>query len=307
MNYAKKTGKIWYDGQWVDWQQATTHVLTHTLHYGMGAYEGIRCYQTPKGPAIFRLDDHIHRLFDSAKLMNIKLTFSYEEIYQACLDVIPQNKLSSAYIRPLVFLGSEGMGLRAENLQAHAIVAAWEWGAYLGDEGLKHGIKIKTSSFKRNDINSMMAKAKVNGHYVNSMLALQEAQSCGFDEALMLDGQGYVAEGSGENFFMIKNGVVYTPLPGNILCGITRETIIQLCHQNGLKLVETHVTRDQVYLADEAFFTGTAAEVTPIRQLDHCIIGQGRMGPITQQLQRQYFDIVEGRDADHSSWLHYHS
>jgi branched chain amino acid aminotransferase apoenzyme (EC 2.6.1.42) len=298
-----RDGLIWLDGEMVDWREAKTHVLTHTLHYGMGVFEGVRAYEAEQGTAIFRLEAHTDRLFNSAKIMNMPMPFSKEELNEAQRAAVRENDLKSAYIRPMVFYGSEGMGLRADNLKAHVVVAAWEWGAYMGEENLKKGIKIATSSFTRHHVNVTMTKAKSNGSYMNSMLALQEAVSHGCDEALLLDTEGYVSEGSGENFFMVRDGVIYTPELTAALDGITRKTIMQLAKDAGYEVREKRITRDEVYIADEAFFTGTAAEVTPIRELDNRAIGQGSRGPVTEMLQTKYFDVVHGRSEAHLDWL----
>jgi len=303
MTMDDRDGKIWMDGQWVEWRDAKVHVLTHTLHYGAGVFEGLRAYHTDQGPAIFKLEEHTDRLFRSAHILNMKIPFSKEEINQAHLDAISNNNLDSAYIRSMCFYGSEGMGLRADNLKVHVMIAAWEWGAYLGAESMKKGIRIRTSSYTRNHVNSTMCKAKANGNYINSILALQEALAAGYDEALLLDHEGYVAEGSGENLFVVRNGVLYTPETTSALEGITRETILTIAHEQGLKVVEKRMTRDEVYVADEAFFTGSAAEVTPIREYDDRQIGSGSRGPITEKIQTLYFDYVHGRRKDHSEWL----
>jgi branched-chain amino acid aminotransferase len=300
---ADRDGLIWYDGKMVPWREATTHVLTHTLHYGMGVFEGVRAYESEGGAAIFRLQEHTNRLFDSAHIMGMKIPFSKEEINAAQRAAVRENNLPSAYIRPMVFYGSEAMGLRATGLKVHVIVAAWSWGAYMGKEALEQGIKVRTSSFTRHHVNITMTRAKANGPYFNSMLALQEALSGGADEALMLDAQGYVAEGSGENVFVVKDNVIYTPALTACLNGITRNTIITLAAELGYEVREKLLTRDEVYIADEAFFTGTAAEVTPIRELDGRIIGAGHRGPITAKLQQAYFDAVMGRLAQHRAWL----
>ncbi len=303
MNFSDKDGLIWIDGEWIEWREAKVHVLTNTLHYGLGIFEGIRVYPTASGSAVFRLEEHIARLYDSAKLVNLTINQDKDALINVCLDALRKNKLVGAYIRPMVFLGSEGMGLHAKNLESHTMIAAWEWGVYLGTDALTKGVRIKTSTYRRNHIDSLHAKAKVNGQYVNSMMALREAQLCGFDEALMLDHLGYVAEGSGENFFMVKNGEVFTPSPQCILSGITRDTIIKLCHDFGIPVHETQIVRDSVYLADEAFFTGTAAEITPVRELDGRAIGEGKPGPITQKLQKAYFEIVKGENPKYKYWL----
>ncbi|WP_028241554.1 branched-chain amino acid transaminase [Stutzerimonas azotifigens] len=302
MSMADRDGVIWYDGEMVPWREATTHVLTHTLHYGMGVFEGVRAYNTPDGTAIFRLQAHTDRLFDSAHIMNMKIPFTKEQLNEAQRSAVRENNLETAYLRPMVFYGSEGMGLRATGLKVHVIVAAWPWPAYMGEEALISGIKVRTSSFTRHHVNISMTRAKSNGAYINSMLALQEAISGGADEALMLDPEGYVAEGSGENVFIIKNGVVYTPEVTACLNGITRGTVLALAEELGIKVVEKRITRDEVYIADEAFFTGTAAEVTPIREVDGRQIGAGRRGPVTEKLQKAYFDLVTGQTAAHAEW-----
>jgi len=303
MSMADRDGVIWYDGEMVPWRDAKTHVLTHTLHYGMGVFEGVRAYKTDKGPAIFRLEEHTDRLFRSAKILGMPMPFDKDTLNQAQKAVIRDNELESAYIRPMCFYGSEGMGLRADNLKVHVMIAAWSWGAYLGDDGMQKGIRIKTSSFTRHHVNITMCKAKANGNYMNSMLALQEAIRDGYDEALLLDVEGFVAEGSGENFFLIRDGVIYTPELTSALDGITRNTILSLAAEIGVPVIEKRITRDEVYIADEAFFTGTAAEVTPIRELDGRSIGCGSRGPITEKLQTMYFDQVHGRRAEYPEWL----
>ncbi len=294
------------DGELVPWQDAKVHVLTHTLHYGMGVFEGVRAYETAKGPAIFRLQDHTDRFFNSAHILNMKLPFSKEQINEAHLSSIRENNLPHAYLRPMAFYGSEGMGLRAHNLKVHVMVAAWEWPSYMSPEALELGIKVRTSSYTRHHVNITMCKAKANGNYMNSMLALNEALSGGADEALLLDNEGYVAEGSGENVFLVRDGVLYTPELTSCLDGITRKTIIQLAEERGYPVREKRITRDELYIADEAFFTGTAAEVMPIRELDGRIIGEGKRGPITEQLQAVYFDLVRGKlDDNYGDWLTY--
>lgn len=303
MSFADRDGVIWYDGELVPWREATTHVLTHSLHYGLGVFEGVRAYKTDKGPAIFRMREHTDRLFRSAHIVGIKIPFDKEVINAAIRDVVSKNNLDSAYIRPICFYGSEGMGLRADNLRVHVVVAAWHWGAYLGEENMEKGIRIGTSSFTRHHINAAMCRAKVTGHYFNSIMALHEAQSCGYDEALLLDAQGYVMEGSGENIFIVRDGSIYTPNLSSVLDGITRDTIFQLAAEIGNLVKEKQITRDEVYIADEAFFTGTAAEVTPIRELDGRTIGPGRRGPVTEELQSLYFDQVHGRRTQHPEWL----
>jgi len=303
MNFADRDGLIWFDGEMVDWREAKVHVLTHTLHYGMGVFEGVRAYHADQGTAIFRLQEHTDRLFRSAHIMNMPMPFSKDEINAAQVAAVKENNLDSAYLRPMVFYGSEGMGLRADNLKSHVIVAAWSWGAYLGQDALEKGIRIRTSSYTRHHVNISMCKAKANGQYINSMLALSDAIRDGYDEALLLDVDGFVAEGSGENFFMVYNGVIYTPELTSALDGITRNTVIQLAKEEGYEVREKRITRDEVYVADEAFFTGTAAEVTPIRELDGRTIGCGSRGPVTEKLQKKYFDVVHGRSAAHTDWL----
>ena len=304
MSMADRDGVIWYDGEFVPWRNATTHVLTHTLHYGLGIFEGVRAYKTDRGVAIFRLHEHTRRFFRSAKILGMSLPYPEDTINQACLEVLRRNELhEGGYLRPMAFYGSEGMGLRANNLKVHTIVAAWPWPAYLGDEGLEHGIRVRVSSFTRHHVNAAMARAKANGNYINSTLALQEALRDGFDEAILLDAQGFVAEGSGENLFLISEGVVYTPPLTSVLDGITRRTVMQLCAEEGLECREKLMTRDELYIADELFFTGTAAEVTPIREIDGRGIGHGQRGPITTRLQQRYFDVVYGREPKHEQWL----
>jgi branched-chain amino acid aminotransferase len=300
---ADRDGVIWYDGQMVNWRDATTHVLTHTLHYGMGVFEGVRAYKTDKGTAIFRLKEHTDRLFRSAHILQMKMPYSKEELIEAQKAAVRENNLESAYMRPMAFYGAEAMGISAKTLSTHVIVAAWKWGAYMGQDALDNGIRVKTSSFSRHHVNITMCKAKANGNYMNSILAHQEAALDGYDEALLLDVDGFVAEGSGENIFIIRNGKLYTPDLTSALEGITRDTILQLAAEIGLTVIEKRITRDEVYSADEAFFTGTAAEVTPIRELDRRNIGSGTAGPITKQLQKMYFDAVTGKSTNHADWL----
>ncbi len=303
MSMADLTGEIWFDGEMVPWAEAKVHVLTHTLHYGMGVFEGVRAYETAQGPGIFRLKEHTDRLFRSAHIMNMPMPFSKKEINDAQLASVKANNLPHAYLRPMVFYGAEGMGLRAENLKVHVIVAAWEWPSYMSPEALEQGIKVRTSSYTRHHVNISMTKAKANGNYINSMLALQEALSGGAEEALLLDPEGYVAEGSGENIFIARDGVIYTPELTSCLDGITRNTVMQLANELGYEVREKRITRDEVYVADEAFFTGTAAEVLPISELDCRKIGSGQRGPITEQLQEQYFNVVTGNSEKHKDWL----
>ena len=303
MSMADRDGLIWFDGEMVEWREAKIHVLTHTLHYGMGCFEGVRAYQADQGTAIFALQAHTRRLLDSCKILGMDLTYDEQELIDAQIAAVRENNLDSAYIRPMCFYGAEGMGLRADNLSVHCIVAAWEWGTYLGKEALEKGIRIKTSSFTRHHVNIAMTRAKANGQYINSMMALGEAIKDGYDEALLLDPEGYVAEGSGENIFTVRDGVIYTPEVTSALNGITRKTIFTLAADAGLEIVEKRITRDEVYIADEAFFTGTAAEVTPISELDNRPIGAGSRGPITEQLQAAYFDLVHGRNEKHLDLL----
>ena len=300
---ADRDGVIWFDGKMVDWRDAKIHVLTHTLHYGMGVFEGLRAYKTERGPAIFRLQAHTDRLFESASIMNMEIPFDADTLNEAQCAAVRENNLESAYVRPMCFYGSEGMGLRADNLRVHVMIAAWEWGAYLGQEALENGIRIRKSTFVKNDSHPSMYLAKANGNYINSMLALDEAMSKGYDEALLLDSKGNVAEGSGENIFMINDGVLYTPTLTASLNGITRNTIMTLAKEQGHDVVEKIIKIEELYDADEVFFTGSAAEVTPIREIDDNVIGNGSRGPITEKLQTQYFDLVHGRLDIHPDWL----
>ncbi|WP_456489726.1 branched-chain amino acid transaminase [Marinobacter nauticus] len=303
MSMADRDGLIWLDGEMVPWREAKTHVLTHTLHYGLGCFEGVRAYNTANGPAIFRLKEHTDRLFRSAHILNMKMPFSKDEINEAQRAAVRENNLDEAYLRPMAFLGSEGMGLRADNLKVHVMVAAWSWPSYMSPEAKELGIKVRTSSYTRHHVNITMCKAKANGNYINSMLALNEAISGGAEEALLLDNEGYVAEGSGENIFIVRDGVLHTPELTSCLEGITRATIIDFARDLGLQVKERRITRDEVYVAEEAFFTGTAAEVLPIRELDGRQIGEGKRGPITEKLQSMYFDAVKGKLAAHQEWL----
>ncbi len=305
MSMSDRDGLIWLDGELVPWREAKTHVLTHTLHYGMGVFEGVRAYKTEQGTAIFRLQDHTDRLFNSAKIMRMPMPFSKEQLNDAQRAAVRENNLDSAYIRPMCFYGSEGMGLRADNLQTHAMVAAWTWGAYLGAENMEKGIRIKTSSFTRHHVNITMCKAKANGNYMNIIALALQALDDGYDEALVLDVDGFVSEGSAENFFLIKDGTLYTPELTSSLDGITRKTVITLARDLGFEVREKRISRDEVYGADEAFFTGTAAEVTPIRELDRREIGEGSRGPITGQLQALYLDVVHGCAEKYRHWLTY--
>ncbi|SEF55479.1 branched-chain amino acid transaminase [Nitrosomonas ureae] len=303
MSMADRDGVIWYDGKMVPWRDANTHVLTHTLHYGLGVFEGLRAYETAQGSAIFRLQEHTDRLFNSAHIFMMKIPYSKDAIMQAQCDVVKQNQLTSGYIRPIAFYGAEAMGLSAKTLSVHVAIAAWPWGTYLGPESLENGIRVKTSSFTRHHVNINMCRAKSVTTYANSILANQEVGLDGYDEALLLDVEGYVAEGSGENIFIIKQGKIYTPDLTSCLEGITRASIIELAAEAGIPVIEKRITRDEVYCADEAFFTGTAAEVTPIRELDNRIIGSGKRGPITAQLQTLFFDCVKGKAKNHANWL----
>uniref|UniRef100_E6QV85 branched-chain-amino-acid transaminase n=1 Tax=mine drainage metagenome TaxID=410659 RepID=E6QV85_9ZZZZ len=303
MSMADRDGVIWYDGEMVPWREAKTHVLTHTLHYGMGVFEGVRAYRAEQGTAIFRLQDHTDRLFQSAHILGMKMPYDKATISAAQKAVVAQNDLESAYIRPMAFYGAEAMGISAKTLSTHVVVAAWSWGAYMGAEALERGIRVKTSSFSRHHVNVTMCKAKANGNYMNSILAHQEAAQDGYEEALLLDVDGFVSEGSGENVFIVRRGKLITPDLTSALEGITRDSIITLAEELGLSVVEKRITRDEVYSADEAFFTGTAAEVTPIRELDNRMIGNGERGPITEKLQSLYFDCVHGRHPAHQNWL----
>ena len=303
MTMEDRDGFIWMDGEWLDWREAKVHVLTHTLHYGMGAFEGVRAYETDHGPAIFKLEEHTERLFNSTRILGMKIPFDAATLNQAQREVVSKNNLKSAYIRPMCFYGSEGMGLRADNLKVHTMIAAWEWGAYLGEDNMKNGIRIRTSSYVRHPAHPTLSGAKTNGNYINSMMALKEALEHGFDEALMLDIDGFVSEGSGENIFVIKDEVIYTPNLTSALPGITRDTIVTLAKSMGYEIVEKKLSCDEIYASDEAFFTGAAAEVTPIRDLDGNQIGIGSRGPITEKLQSLYFDCVYGRNADYRHWI----
>ena len=301
---ADRDGKIWMDGQMVDWRDAKIHVLTHTLHYGCGAFEGVRAYNTVNGTAIFRLQEHTDRLFNSAKILRMQLPFSKDEVNQAQIDVVKANNLESCYLRPLTWIGSQKLGVSPKGNQIHLMVAAWAWGAYLGEEGMQRGIRVKTSSYTRHHVNITMTQAKAVSNYSNSILANMEALDDGYDEALLLDAAGFVSEGAGENIFVVKDGVVYTPdLSAGALNGITRNTVLHICKDLGLDLVQKRITRDEVYIADEAFFTSTTAEVTPIRELDRVQIDSGSRGPITEKIQSAFFDIVNGRNPKYAHWL----
>jgi|TARA_Y100000310_G_scaffold312091_1_gene359062 branched-chain amino acid aminotransferase len=299
---ADRDGVIWFDGKLVPWREANVHVLTHTLHYGLGVFEGVRAYQTDRGPVIFRLKEHTDRLYRSAHILSFPIQFSKDELNEAQCTVVRENGLDEAYLRPMCFYGSEAMGLRAENLKSHTIIAAWSWPNYMTPEARDEGIRVRTSSYTRHHVNITMCKAKANGNYINSMMALREALDSGCDEALLLDNEGYVAEGSGENIFLVKEGRLHTPELTSCLEGITRATIFDFAVELGLDITERRITRDEVYIADEAFFTGTAAEVLPIRELDGRVIGCGARGPITEKLQSMYFDQVMGRRKQHPQW-----
>ena len=304
MSMADRDGWIWYDGKMVPWRDATTHVLTHTLHYGMGVFEGVRCYETIDGPAIFRLRDHTDRLYRSAQIFGMKIPFAKEAIEEAQKDVVRRNKLGSCYIRPIVFYGSNALGVAAKTNPVLVAIAAWPWGAYLGADGIEKGIRVKTSSFTHHHPNVTMCKAKAVGNYPVSILANQEATHDGYEEAMLLDPQGFLCQGSGENVFIVRNGALHTPdLAGGALEGITRETIIEFARELGIAVHERRITRDEVYVADEAFFTGTAAEVTPIREYDQRPVGAGTRGPVTAKLQSMFFDTVNGRNASKKHWL----
>jgi branched-chain amino acid aminotransferase len=304
MSMSDRDGKIWMDGQLVDWRDAKIHVLTHTLHYGCGVFEGVRAYATADGPAIFRLPEHTERLFNSAKILRMKIPFGFDEVLEAQREVVRVNNLGSAYLRPLAWIGDHKLGVNPKGNPVHLMIAAWPWGAYLGDEGLKNGIRAKTSSYARHHVNITMTQAKAVSNYTNSALASLEATDEGYDEALLLDVNGFVSEGAGENVFIVRKGVVHTPdLSAGALNGITRNTVFTICQDLGVQLVERSITRDEVHICDEAFFTGTAAEVTPIRELDRVEIGNGKPGPITQAIQAAYFDIVQGRNPKYTEWL----
>jgi len=303
MSMADRDGLIWFDGKMVDWRDAKIHVLTHTLHYGMGVFEGVRAYDAVGGTAIFRLAEHTRRFFNSAKIFQMALPFDEATIAQAQKDVVRENKLASCYIRPIAWIGSQKLGVSARGNTVHVAIAAWPWGAYLGEDGLSRGIRVKVSSYTRHHVNISMVRAKASGYYVNSILANAEVTAHGYDEALLLDTEGYVSEGAGENVFIVRNGVIYTPDVASCLDGITRDAVITIAHDLGIEVREKRITRDEVYCADEAFFTGTAAEITPIREVDDRTIGSGRRGPVTEKLQGVFFDIVGGRAQRYAQWL----
>ena len=303
MSMDDRDGQIWFDGKLIDWRDARIHVLTHSLHYGMGVFEGVRAYKTDSGTAIFRLAEHTRRLFNSAKIFQMQLPYTFEQIVQAQKDVVKANRLESCYLRPIAWIGSEKLGVSPRGNTIHVSVAAWSWGAYLGEEGLAKGIRVKTSSYTRHHVNVSLVRAKASGYYINSILANQEVTAHGYDEALLLDTEGYVSEGAGENVFIVRNGILYTPDLASCLDGVTRDSVITLARDLGIEVREKRITRDEMYCADEAFFTGTAAEVTPIRELDDRQIGEGRRGPITGKLQSLFFDVVAGRSERYSHWL----
>ena len=303
MSMADRDGKIWKDGKLVDWRDANLHMLTHSLHYGMAVFEGVRAYKTVDGTAIFRLREHTQRLFNSAKIFQMAIPFDMETLIEAQKEVVRANQLESCYLRPLVWIGSEKMGVSARGNTIHVGIAAWPWGAYLGEEGLQRGIRVKTSSFTRHHVNVSMVRAKASGYYINSILANQEVTTEGYDEALLLDTDGYVSEGAGENVFLIRNGKIYTPDLASCLDGITRDAVLVMARDLGIEVIEKRITRDELYCADEAFFTGTAAEITPIRELDNRQIGIGSRGPVTEKLQSLFFDVVAGKAPQYQHWL----
>lgn len=302
----EKANKIWMDGEFVNWDDANVHVLTHTLHYGLGIFEGIRCYECSDGRSeIFRLDEHTKRLFDSAKIAQMTIPYSFDEINKAIIDTIKVNDLKSCYIRPLIFVGDGPMGLYVDEYPIRSIIAVWPWGAYLGEDGLKNGIRAKVSSYTRHHINVTMTKAKISGHYVNSILAKKEVKAAGYGEAIMLDPDGYVAEASGANIFVIRHSEILTPSVTTVLAGITRDSVIKIARDKGYTVKETTIARDELYIADEVFLTGSAAEVTPIRELDDRTIGTGKPGPLTKDIQDTFFSIVKGENKKYESWLTY--
>ena len=299
----KQSEKIWLDGRLVPWKDAQIHVMTHSLHYGLAAFEGIRCYKGERGSAIFRLDEHVDRLFSSAHIMLMKIPFSKKQIADAICETVRSNKLEECYIRPIVFVGDGDMGLYTPDNPIRVAIAAWPWGAYLGEDGLKNGIRARISSFTRHHVNVSMTRAKVSGYYVNSIMAKREVKACGYDEAILLDPEGYVSEGTGENIFMVRRGVLKTTPLTSILEGITRNSMMELARERGIAVVEERFTRDELYIAEEVFMTGTAAELTPIREVDDRQVGSGKPGPITKDLQAAFFDIVRGKDHKHASWI----
>jgi branched-chain amino acid aminotransferase len=303
MSMADRDGHIWYDGKLVDWRDAKIHVLTHTLHYGMGVFEGVRAYKTTRGTAIFRLKEHTRRLFNSAKIFQMEMPWSFDQVLEAQKEVVRANKLESCYLRPIAWIGDKKLGVSPKGNTVHLAIAAWEWGAYLGEEGLSKGIRVKTSSYTRHHVNVSLVRAKASGYYINSILANNEVTAHGYDEALLLDVEGYVSEGAGENVFIVRNGTIYTPDLASCLDGITRDSVITMARDLGIPVVEKRITRDEMYCADEAFFSGTAAEITPIRELDDRTIGEGRRGPVTEKLQTLFFDVVGGKADKYSGWL----
>jgi branched-chain amino acid aminotransferase len=305
MSMADRDGLIWYDGKMVPWREANTHVLTHSLHYGLAVFEGLRAYKTVSGTAIFRLKEHTERMFNSAHIYMMKIPYDRETLMEAQKEVVRANKLESCYVRPIAFYGSEKMGVSPKGAKVHVAIAAWPWGAYLGVEGLEKGIRVKTSSYARHHVNVSMCRAKYSGTYANSILANMEATEHGYDEGLLLDVDGFVAEGAGENLFMVKNNTIVEPELNSALIGITRDSVIQLAGDLGYTVDAKRITRDDLYIADEVFFTGTAAEVTPIREVDGRTVGAGKRGPLTKQLQSMFFDVVNGRSEKYRHWLHY--
>lgn len=303
MSMADRDGHIWFDGRLVDWRDAKLHVLTHSLHYGMGVFEGVRAYETTSGTAVFRLAEHTRRLFNSAKIFQMKIPYTFEQVVAAQKEVVRANALKSCYLRPIAWIGSEKLGVSPRGNTIHLAIAAWPWGAYLGEEGLAKGIRVKTSSFTRHHVNVSLVRAKASGYYINSILANQEVTTHGYDEALLLDTEGYVSEGAGENVFIVRNGTLYTPDLASCLDGITRDSVITMARDLGIAVIEKRITRDEMYCADEAFFTGTAAEITPIRELDDRSIGEGVRGPVTGRLQSLFFDVVAGRSDRYAHWL----
>ena len=305
MSMSDRDGFIWFKGKLVDWRDANVHVLTHSLHYGMAVFEGVRAYKTAQGTAIFRLEEHTKRWFNSAKIFQMAMPYSQDELMKAQIEVVKANQLESCYLRPIAWIGSEKLGISPKGNQILVSIAAWQWGAYLGDDGINKGIRVKTSSYSRHHVNVSLVRAKASGYYINSILANQEVTAHGYDEALLLDTDGYVSEGSGENVFIVRDGVIYTPDLASCLAGITRDAIMKIANDLNIEVREKRITRDEMYCADEAFFTGTAAEVTPIRELDDRQIGNGGRGPITEKIQNVFFDIVKGKNDKYHSWLTY--
>ncbi|MEO6919040.1 MAG: branched-chain amino acid transaminase [Collimonas sp.] len=303
MSMDDRDGKIWKDGKLIDWRDANIHVLTHSLHYGMAVFEGVRAYKTDQGPAIFRLKEHTQRLLNSAKIFQMQVPYDLQTLIDAQIAVVRENQLESCYMRPLIWIGSEKLGIAAKGNTIHVAIAAWPWGAYLGEDGLAKGIRVKTSSFSRHHVNVSLVRAKASGYYINSILANQEALTDGYDEALLLDTDGYVSEGSGENVFIVRNGKIYTPDLASCLDGITRDAVLTMARDSGIDVIEKRITRDEMYCADEAFFTGTAAEITPIRELDNRTIGEGKRGLITEKIQSMFFEVVAGKSEKYQHWL----